>query len=177
VIPPLDSATGLLPLGRHVVTVSEVEAAFVTAPSFTASATRTQIWNDFVAALDLLRRKKARIPAAFLGGSFTTSDLDPADIDTSVLVDGSRITSDATWNGIVSVAAGTKAAGLKVDLFLIAWYPSGDQASIPPAYFNQRGMWDDWWQRHVPKSARTPPLREHAMPVRGYLEVIIDGYK
>jgi len=67
--------------------------------------------------------------------------------------------------------------GLQVDAFLIQWHPTGTQLGGDPSYVGQRGTWDDFWQRKVAKPDRNPPQRAHAMPVRGYLEVIIDGYK
>jgi hypothetical protein len=175
-IPPF-TKEGLLPRGRFVATIDEVEESFVKADHFRGSATRQQVWDDFLALVELLRRKRARMPAAFLGGSFTSDVLDPSDVDTSVLIDQTRISSPKTWDDLAKIARGAKPAGLKLDAFLINWRPEGDQSPESLAYHRSRGMWDDWWQRHVPKPDRLPPLRHHAMPLRGYLEVIVDGYK
>lgn len=69
------------------------------------------------------------------------------------------------------------ALGLQVDAFLIPWHPDGTELGGSPRYATERTRWDDFWQRKVAKADRNPPQRWHAMPVRGYVEVIIDGYR
>jgi hypothetical protein len=174
-IPAFDSR-GLLPPGRYRSTVDEVEATLIDAAAFAASVTRRQVWDDFVAVVDLLHNKRVRVPAAFLGGGFTTSALDPSDIDVTLLFDATRISSPATFAEINKITSNAKATGLKVDAFTIPWWPDHRTGQSQMTYRHDRGKWDDWWQRHVPKADRHPPQRHHAMPVRGYLEVILDGY-
>jgi hypothetical protein len=173
---PAFEATGFLPRGRFCATAQEVENALVKSADFSASATRDAVWSDFLLVVDSIRRKRARLPAAFLGGSFVTNAMDPDDVDAAILIDTSRITSPGTLTAVRQIVSDPKAQGLRVDAFLIQWHPNGTEDGGDPTYLYSRGKWDDFWQRHVPKADRQPPQRQHAMPVRGYLEVILDGY-
>ena len=177
VIPGLDDR-GLLPPGRYRATTEEVETTFISAPAYGASTTRRVVWDDFLHLVELLRAKHVRLPAAFLGGSFTSSDVDPSDVDVTLLYDSSKIQSQALYAEILRITDDPKGnLGLQVDAFTIPWWPEGDDRMMRSAYLCDRGRWDDFWQRHVPKSERFPPQRAHAMPVRGYLEVLLDGYR
>lgn len=176
VIPELTS-DGDLPRGRFCVSMGEVEKRFVADEKFKASKTRAQVWSDFNDLLDLIRRKKVRVPAAFLGGSFVTNKADPSDVDAALIIDMSRISNPATIAALKKIVQDPKKSpGLKVDALVIQWHPDGTENGGNPSYFAQRGKWDDFWQRKVAKANRVPSQRSHAMPVRGYLEVIIDGY-
>ncbi len=176
VIPPLDEH-GRLPPGRYRVAQADVEERFIHASEFAASTTRLKVWSDFLTLVGLIRRQRVRTPAAFLGGGFTSDSLDPSDVDASILIDASRVTSAKTWAELDKIMTNYKLQGLHLDAFLIRWFPEGDQSLVPAYYLCERGKWDDWWQRYVAKPDRIPPQRHHAMPVRGYLEVILDGYK
>jgi hypothetical protein len=177
--PPIPAFTneGDLPRGRFCASFDDVEKWYVTDEAYEGSSTRKQVWSDFATLLDLIKRLRVRVPAVFLGGSFVTSKLDPPDIDVALLVDMSRISSAATFGKVEKIVATTKSdLSLEVDSFLIRWHPDGSQVGGDPRYLAQRGSWDDFWQRKVPMPDRIPPQRAHAMPVRGYLEVMIDGY-
>jgi hypothetical protein len=174
-IPDFDQS-GNLPRGRYCATVQEVHDVLVKGPEFAASTTRDSVWDDFTLLVDSIRRKRVRVPAAFIGGSFVTKALNPDDIDAAILIDTSRITSLATLTAVRQIVSNPKAVGLKVDAFLIQWHPDGTENGGDPSYLASRGKWDDFWQRDVAKADRNPPQRGHAMPVRGYLEVILDGY-
>lgn len=175
VIPTLE-ASGLLPPGRFRTTVDEVEARFVTSAEFASSATREDVWQNFLELVALIKKLRVRVPAAWIGGSFTTASLDPPDADVSILIDRSKISSTDTYPKVLRLVGNTKKQGLALDAFVIQWWPEGDDTRIPSGYLLERGKWDDFWQRHVPKAERVPAQRHHAMPVRGYLEVILDGY-
>src|SRR5690348_12510706 len=86
-VPPLHPVTGLLPLGRHHCTSSDIERAFVADASFSASTTRRAIWDDWQQAVALLE-STVTVHAAWLGGSFTSAVIDPADIDVTFIVNG-----------------------------------------------------------------------------------------
>jgi hypothetical protein len=167
---------GNLPRGRFCATAQEVYDVLVKGREFTSSTTRDAIWDDFTLLVDSIKRKRVRTPAAFVGGGFVTKALDPTDIDAAILIDTSRIASPATLSGIHQIVTNSKAAGLKVDAFLIQWHPDGSEDGRDPSYLATRGKWDDFWQRDVAKADRPFPQRGHSMPVRGYLEVILDGY-
>ena len=125
----------------------------------------------------LVKRRGVPVPAAFVGGSFVTDELSPGDIDAALIIDVSAVTKPATWGIVQRLLANAKTRGLQVDAFAIPWFPDGSEfGGASPAYQFERGKWDDFWQRKVAKADRVPPVREHAMPTRGYLEVILDGY-
>jgi hypothetical protein len=168
--------SGNLPRGRFCTTVQEVHDELVKGRGFAASTTRDSVWEDFTLLVDLIRRKRVRVPAAFIGGGFVTKSLNPDDIDAAILIDTSRITNPSTLTAVRQIVSNPKAQGLKVDAFLIQWHPDGTENGRDPSYLASRGKWDDFWQRDVAKADRVPPQRSHAMPVRGYLEVILDGY-
>jgi len=168
--------SGNLPRGRFCATAQEVHDVLVKGPEFTSSTTRDSIWDDFTLLVELIKRKRVHVPAAFIGGSFVTKALNPSDIDAAILIDTSRITNPATLAGVQQIVSKPKASGLKVDAFLIQWHPDGTENGGDPSYLATRGKWDDFWQREVAKADRNNPQRSHSMPVRGYLEVILDGY-
>lgn len=176
-IPGLTSE-GDLPRGRFCASVDDVHQRFVTDGVYAGSTTREQVWSDFMDLVDLIRRLRVRVPAAFLGGSFVTSKMDPSDVDAALIFDASRITSPPTFAQVNKVVTEAKVVnGLQVDAFLIPWHPDGTLDGGRPDYLRERGKWDDFWQRKVAKADRYPPQRSHSMPVRGYVEVIIDGYR
>ena len=176
-IPALTGA-GDLPRGRFCASLDDVEKRFVTDALYKESTTREQVWQDFNDLVGLIHDKKVRVPAVFLGGSFVTNKTDPSDVDAALIVDTSKITNPATFAAVKKIVQDPKKnPGLQVDALLIQWHPDGSEAGGNPSYLPSRGRWDDFWQRKVAKADRNPPQRWHAMPVRGYLEVIIDGYK
>lgn len=180
-IPDLTDA-GLLPVGRFQCTMDEVERRFVWDAAFQTSTTRADIWTKFQVLVARAKNEKAKIPSAFVSGTFVTSKIDPSDIDASLLVDASRITSDQT-RGKIDAAIALAADQFKLDVFLVWWSPepvhagSGALANEANVYLRDRGLWDDLWQRNVAKTERNPFQRHHAFPQRGYLEVMIDGYR
>ncbi|NMD55572.1 MULTISPECIES: DUF6932 family protein [Tsukamurella] len=175
-IPALE-ANGWLPRGRFCAGLDEVEERFVLSGEFGDSARRPEVWEDFKSLLALIADLKAKVPAVFLGGSFVTDAMEPSDVDAAIIVDTSRIRRPETLQRVANTIAGAKRAGLAVDGFMIPWHPDGTQYGQEPAYVELRGVWDDFWQRYVPKPDRNPPQRHHAMPLRGYLEVTVDGYR
>lgn len=179
-IPSLESS-GLLPRGRFVCGLDDVERRFVSAAEYEGSATRADVWDDFLFLLAFLRRRSS-VPAVFVAGSFVTDKIDPADIDASPLIDKASVQHEGTW-GVINKALAyaqqrqpVNKRVLRVDAFLIPWDCQPEQTQTDSGYLLQRGNWDDWWQRSVPKDRRTPPSRIHGLPVAGYLEVIVDGY-
>jgi hypothetical protein len=184
VIPPFDPATGLLPLGRHVCSADEVEIAFVKDISFFGSATRLAIWNDWNDALATLQ-SVVTVHAAWIGGSFTTSKLDPGDIDVTFIINGADMQQRSTpeqrtitlFDGNHQVEA---VLGLKVDSYVIPWeclpVPAMGMSYVQDVYFWARGYWDDWWQRARQTPKGSPPVPADALPRRGYLEVLVSDY-
>lgn len=180
-IPDLTDA-GLLPVGRFQCTMDEVQRRFVSDEEFGTSTTRADIWAKFQVLVARAKNEKAKIPSAFVSGTFVTSKIDPSDIDASLLVDSSRVTNDQT-RGRIQTAIEVAGDQFKLDVFPIWWSPEpvdgGSLALTNEAnvYLRDRGLWDDLWQRNVAKAERRPFQRHHAFPQRGYLEVMIDGYR
>lgn len=183
-IPPL-TGSGLLPLGRYPATVAEVEAPFVTDSKWAASKTRTTIWADWV-QITAQTRRIVPVAAAWLGGSFLTSKLDPDDLDVVYLIDSRKIAAvtKPLHRGFLSLLAQgdalRKLRGKRLDTFIISWVPDPDATRAVPGfddYASDRGYWDDLWQRKLsgPKTAARVP--SDALPKRGYLEVILDGFQ
>jgi hypothetical protein len=175
----------MLPLGRHVCSESEVEAAFVSAAEFTASPTRAEIWRHWQQGVRLLETA-VTIHAAWIGGSFTTSKIDPNDLDVTFVINGSDmrsrspnelkiITLFATHDQVKTVL------GLKLDSFVVPWECVSQPQSpglngFGDGYYWARGHWDDWWQRRRMSPAAIPPGPADAPPQRGYLEVPLSDY-
>ena len=47
----------------------------------------------------------------------------------------------------------------------------------PSFYYVMRGYWDDWWMRLRNQAGAGQPIDLEALPRRGYVEVILDGYR
>lgn len=179
---PSFEPSGLLPRGRFVCRLEEAKQELVLAPRFKTSKTRADIWEDFCFMIEFLK-KRASVPAVFLGGSFVTAKLDPADIDLTVIIDKDSVRHVGTWdviNKALAAAQSRRPVGgrtLRVDPYLIPWDCQPSQQLADRDYLELRGRWDDWWQRSVRGEERQTPERSHAFPVAGYLEVIVDGYQ
>ena len=185
----LDVATGVPPVGRRRATITEIEAAFVSAPEFSASTTRRTIWADFETGLQLLS-SAVLVHAAWLGGSFISSKLDPSDLDVVFLVNQSDLNRRSDPEKQIVDAflrwedqgpgRPARAHGLLIDSFILNWRPLANPNPDAPGhapYVKWRGYWDDFWCRNRSGSKSDPPTREDALPRRGYVEVIIDDYR
>ena len=184
VVPARDPASGLLPLGRHVCSESEVEAAFVSAAEFAASPTRADIWRDWQQGVRLLRTA-VTVHAAWLGGSFTTSKVDPADLDVTFVINGADMRTRSLPEQKIITLFGTSqvkaALGLQLDSYAVPWesIPQPQNAGLNgfgDPYYWARGHWDDWWQRRRLSPRTTPPGPADTSPRRGYLEVPFSDY-
>lgn len=183
---PAFESTGMLPLGRHTCDIADFERSFVLDPRFSTSTTRAPIFSDFLSAVGFLRDQFAAdlIERVWIGGGFTTSKPDPADIDVTFVLSWDSYNSlSGTQRRKLSKllrAGGFKAIGLSVDGFMMVrervaqpWAGAGLGAAGAD-YFPIRGAWDDWWSRtRVHSLPDTPPKIEDAEPVRGYMEVIV----
>jgi hypothetical protein len=174
-LPPLQA--GLLPHGRWVCSPADVEACFVTG----LAPERASMWQDWITLTNTLQQVVGHVPAAWLSGSFLTDAAVPGDIDcvyvvdaediarASVVSDTNRILLDAMSKSRVK-----SLFGLNVDSFILSWDPtSGPQPTSDPDYYRFRGYWDDLWVRA--KDPKSPRL--DAIPRRGYVEVMLDGYR
>lgn len=180
-IPPLDTQTGFLPLGRFCCTEDEVQDRFVHSDQFAESTTRPEIWNHWMAAR---RWVTERIPvlAVWIGGSFLTSKLDPDDLDVAFtwnaeayesLSDQVRAEIDPFQRG----KPGAELHRLRIDSYAFFWrgilLPTPVVIREDP-YFRFRGYWDDWWMRARSSPKGFPATDADMVARRGYLEVRYD---
>lgn len=162
-------------MGRWVATPDEVAAAFVAGQS----ERRQQVWADWLALTEAMREVVGVLPAAWLGGSFLTDKDEPNDIDSVYVVESHRVLGakiDARAAQFLQIVADKQvkdAFGLQVDCFILEWVPRAGTIPAPWAqeYREMRGYWDDLWSRE-----RAADQRTESLPLRGYLEVILDGY-
>jgi len=182
-LPQLDLSTGLLPLGRFGASLEEIRAAFVEDAAFSASSTRSEIWTHFESATDELRRI-VPVSFAWIGGSFTTSKVDPDDIDVVYWAEDRKIDAviddeDASLLEIFARNQVRALTGLRVDTRVCHWHvqpATGIQPTLEHNnYVKLRGFWDDFWLRKRAGLKTDPPIRADALPRRGYFEVELDG--
>jgi hypothetical protein len=189
----LDPSSGYLSPGRHRVVEADVYSRFVSHPDFAASTTRAEIWQQFEDARDLLA-SKIRVHAYWLGGSFTTSKVDPGDIDALFIINGRDYAkTDANAKKVIASfepipgpsGKPVRLHGLDhVESFLMQWRPwspfrPGHPLGTPEetTYAVERGYWDDWWQRDRYNKPDGKPIHwRDALPVRGYLEVELNAF-
>ena len=186
-MPALD-ANGVLPPGRHRVSEAEVKATFMDTPALAGSTRRPILWADWLKGIALLRGS-VKVHAAWIGGSFVTSALDPSDIDVVFVVSGEDFLRRPvperklveSFERFVKGPLGNnvRAHGLQLDSYLLYWVPrlspdlhtDGDRK-----YVQDRGYWDDFWSRHRSTPKPGPFQRHDVLPTRGYLEVMFDDF-
>lgn len=192
-IPALDPATGHLPRGRYLCDFPEIEQRFVSDFSFTASATRAEVWRgllDYLGAWDDTQTAlSAHLPGplvlgAWLGGSFVSGAVNPANADLTVLVSGDALRAARGHPGAGRITKLSYRDGMLqqylVSPLVLRYEPIArvfQPERLTPDerdYLTMRGVWDDWWQRARPAGvADAEPTVDTAHPVRGYLEVVM----
>ncbi|QSE94164.1 hypothetical protein JWS13_38985 [Rhodococcus pseudokoreensis] len=173
----LDVDAGMfLPPGRVRTTLSEVRDVW----GFNAH--RQNLLDEFEKFLALIS-KVVGIEAYWLSGTLLSDKEVPSDVDVVFVINEDKINSLAagakrlvTAKGLAELA---DRRNLRVDGYVLPWRvrPSVTIESEDEEYLRLRGYWDDFWMRRrsVPKG--DPPERLCALPRRGYVEVIVDGYK
>lgn len=181
-IPPFEH--GLLPIGRFPATQAEVATQFVTDAAWATSTTRNQIWQDWLVALAWVKNVLP-VPCVWLGGSFLTSKTDPDDLDVVFVLDARQAAAvaDPFDRAFLLLVSSGKAfrhsTGKRLDTFVINWVPDPDGQKLAPGfaqYADARGYWDDLWQRKIAGPKSSPRVPADALPRRGYLEVVVDGF-
>ena len=130
-------------------------------------------------------RRIVPVCAVWLSGSYLTSKANPNDIDVLLVVRAEDLEAlDPgvrplfTDTGLHAVA--TK-LNVRVDAYLLGWRQliSPDPGHNPDHsfYYVMRGYWDDWWMRLRNQAGAGQPIDLEALPRRGYVEVILDGYR
>ncbi|WP_405841715.1 DUF6932 family protein [Streptomyces sp. NBC_01518] len=183
-VPALVASTGTLPLGRYECTETEIRAAFVEHPDFASSVTRANIWNDWETARETVT-SIITVHSVWVAGSFTTSKVDPGDMDAVFLVNGPEFDGlSPQEKAIVSLfgigSQGARQHGLQLDSYMIPWHcfpePNPGRDPLQSNYYIARGYWDDFWLRSRSGPKGSPPARQDAFPKRGYLEVKFREY-
>ncbi|PBC35375.1 hypothetical protein CJ179_48120 [Rhodococcus sp. ACS1] len=93
-----------------------------------------------------------KVLSYWIDGSFTSSKLNPGDIDITALIDGVASAPTAGYDDWVNPADKWKTLvhplvgrTINVDGYGIVKAPDGTPAAN--TYRSMRGYWDDWWQR------------------------------
>lgn len=184
---PALTAEGMLPVGRFPCTLDEFEETFIDAATFVKSATRGEIFKDFLSVVGLLKAfSPDLVECVWIGGSFVTDKLDPDDIDCLFVLSGPAFDALPSQNKRNKIQAFNKKNyvrdkfALRVESFLLIrvpfanpWEKGGVHPNAAP-YTQVRGAWDDWWLRtRTGEGPNDLPRIESAEPKRGYLEVIL----
>lgn len=168
---------GALPMGRWCLTEAEARSYCATADESVRKAIWAE-WEQLTAAV----RSAVEVAACWLGGSFFTDKETPGDLDCVYIIDAARLTAArqdeqrAQFLQIVGSNGVKQQFDLRVDSFILHWLPSSGPGYGGPdrrqGYLQPRGYWDDLWSR-----TRHSDHRLDAIPCRGYLEVVLDGYR
>lgn len=145
---------------------------------------RIRLLDELIEFTGLIR-EILPICSVWVGGSWLSDDEIPRDIDAVLLIDSeaiNRLTDIGerrlvTTEGLHEFA---NAMELNVDVSVQTWKALPSVAELSDSdwqILQDRGFWDDWWQRvrSVPRGARSTRLC--SLPRRGYAEVVIDGFK
>ncbi|HJX78592.1 DUF6932 family protein [Glutamicibacter sp.] len=177
----LDSPLLLSPPGRSRLTFNDFENQYGPGTIYCGNDRRQQIWDHFVKATAMLR-DSLPIAAVWIGGSFVTNKPEPNDIDAVYILNQNKYSTldDFGKRRIAGFAEDGWLfdRGIRVDSHVVDWFPHSELDMEDPSqgpYLKSRGYWDDFLQRYaVDKLAEL--TEDSAIPKRGYLEVILDGY-
>ncbi|MBU8822786.1 DUF6932 family protein [Mycolicibacterium goodii] len=172
---------GMLPPGRYRVTQGEVQARFVDG----RGQLRAELWRDWEVTTRMLGR---RIPlnAAWLYGPFLSDADNPAVVQCVYWAEDYELGKARLDPAVAKLLRAfalpgevRRAVGVKVDTALAAWHCQPDMRNRDEyfaQYTTRRGEVDDLLQRVASGPRGAAPVREDAVPRRGYVEVIIGGY-
>jgi hypothetical protein len=127
------------------------------------------------------------VSAAWLGGSFLSAKESPDDIDCLYVVPPKSLAAAAEGPGakVLQLLTDHGSTGLRdtygvrVDSYVLSWPlnpANGPRTPGDVVYSQQRGYWDDFWQRRRSGGKMSAPKPEDGLPRRGYVEVMLDGY-
>lgn len=179
------NSAGHLEPGRARCSAEYVQGELVDADTFAGSTTRPEIWEHWLSVVEVARELVGQVCCAWLGGSFTSTKVDPDDIDCvlvveSTLVDQVMAEGDDRSQLLAHIAGSRlRELGLRVDSYLLSWVVNPEPAPMTleaRQYMANRGYWDDFWQRVRSGEKGDAACRRDALPLRGYLEVILDGF-
>jgi hypothetical protein len=180
--------------GRARITFDKARALLVDDAAFAGSLTRSKLWDgleEYVGRFLALEEKHAEalgdqvlLRTLWLAGSFVSGKVDPDNIDVTVCVDDdARVTLKGKAGSGWLVKAfqrqtckeqfGVSPLELRyrrvVSVFQTRVTDAADRA-----YLQDRGGWDDWWQRcRDPEAETGEPTLATVEARRGYLEVVL----
>jgi hypothetical protein len=173
------TADGCLPVGRWSCTLDDLAPFHERADR----QRRRDLWLEWEHLTDSVRALVGAVPAVWIGGSYFTAKSEPGDIDCVYVLDREAVQTvravprDAWVLEVVATSQVKAVFQLRVDSYVLPWWPqpgvnrgSGDRRVD---YLETRGYWDELWQRD--RSAAG--VRGPQVPSKGYVEVILDGYK
>lgn len=146
---------------------------------------RAELWAELVKAIAFTKQAVGSVAAVWVAGSFATTKADPGDIDTTFIIEQSAFNralknqAQAQWVGLLANNS-LPPQDFRLDTFVVPWRVMPDikrGMTRAEAYFAERGHWDDFWQRQRTGPKGSASVRSDAIPRRGYLEVIVDGYQ
>ncbi|MGE2690277.1 DUF6932 family protein [Mycolicibacterium pulveris] len=181
---------GHVPPGRYRASLEEVRDRFVAHPDFVESASRPGLFAGLIRYLvaweqvqETTQADDRLLKAIWIAGSFASAEMNPGDVDLTVIVNGPVADSVAGQQGSGGIRKLTRHRGsvkakYNVEVFPVRWHPiehpfdnSVDLDGDLAAYLSDRGKMDDWWQR-CRVDGRDVPTIESCETRRGYLEVI-----
>ena len=178
----LDPVTGLVPPGRHVITLRDVRDTLVEAPRFSGSATRKELWVEWEAHRSIIEAYTGGIGRIWLAGSFASSKLDPSDIDTTYLIHAD-VYDRLEGEDFESLFDATEKSwclrrNMRIDSYLIRMPDDLDFWKLTPMTFSGKtndsfrdvGLYDEVWQRIHPSLLVGEGA---ANSRRGYVEVLL----
>ena len=178
---PESGPDGMLPPGRYRMTRDEVRARFVDG----RGTQRAALWRDWEAATSLLGRTVA-INAAWLHGAFLSNADQPPTVQCVYWAEDHELgkarldpTAAKVLRAFALPGEVRRVVGVKVDTGLAGWHCRPDMRDRDERfaqYALRRGEIDDLLQRSSSGLRGAEPVREDAVPRRGYVEVIIGGY-
>lgn len=164
----------VLPCGRYLTTMEELEARYVPA----GDANRRAIWDAFQEVNSVVRQTYGKLAAVWIGGSFITSEEKPRDVDVVYLVDADSYdegNEDLRGRFVTQVllrkSPFVRRLNPLVDAYLFPVPPTS--VEVDYNYSVARGYWDQFWSKARYEDEND---RRWLFPSAGYLEVIIDGY-
>ncbi|BBB40374.1 DUF6932 family protein [Mycobacteroides abscessus] len=180
-IPELSPEYGLLPAGRYRTTREEVRTRFVDG----RSERRAKLWSDWEMAITLLGHH-VPINAVWLHGTFLSDADQPQPVQCLYWVEDLELgkarldpVSGPLLRAFAMPGEVRRIVGVQVDTQLVPWHcqpdPQDPDDYYAP-YLQRRGMVDDLLQRVAAGPVGAARTRIDALPRRGYLEVIVDGY-
>ena len=156
-IPDFDM-NGVLPPGRYLATVLEIEHRFVA--TFPTSLTRRPIFQGWHRRREELF-SLVEVECEWVDGSFVTSKREPGDLDVVAFVSATEIAA-LTFADRARVVGLTHGAYPQIAFGCHSFLTVVVDESQPAEHHNYlmtRGYWDRWWSR------------DRSVAPKGYLEV------